>query len=318
MTHFSRSVNNRIDRLTLSRHDHGLRASNGEQETRSLHKTSSPRNVETPVAGRSPACAHLYRKPSEDGPSCEWPRSACKRRSRLASPSICIASGCGRMNSIGFDGGKWTPVRQLPQSEGRCGMEMGPASRATSLSMFGPLMARPTPTRSFETHTFATPSSSLPKSPPGRDGMQPFVWRRTGVANGAPDRDGRSCQRPRLSLGRQEPLRLFHGDLHRHTGDVDDFFSLSQFAPKLAPPLEKIPNLLHITVSHRQRHHPRRKRAVHRTAAFRRRQQPNLRAVGGEAVMVLGQQLGLHGLVLKTALEEQRSGAAPVVMLGQW
>ena len=77
-------------------------------------------------------------------------------------------------------------------------------------------------------------------------------------------------------------------------GDVDNFFLLSQFAPKLTPALEKIPNLLNAVMSHRQRHHPRRKRAVHRTPAFGRGQQPNLGAVGSEAVVSGWKHFCLH------------------------
>ena len=114
----------------------------------------------------------------------------------------------------------------------------------------------------------------------------PVIFDAAGFIIPRPRRHRRQHELQGLTAGVAE-LKMGAGqDRDTHPlGNIDNVFSLSQFAPKLTPPAEKVPNLLDAAVSYGQRHLPRRKRAVHRTSPFRLSQQSNLRAVGGETVI---------------------------------
>ena len=88
--------------------------------------------------------------------------------------------------SIGFDGVNWTPVRQLPQSEGRCRMEMGSGIVGGKLVYVWPVDGKTYPDPHVRSAQIRYAEFEPPERPASRDGMRPFVSRETGVADGAP------------------------------------------------------------------------------------------------------------------------------------
>ena len=119
--------------------------------------------------------------------------------------------------SIGFDGLNWTPVRQLPQSEGRCRMEMGSGIVGGKLVYVWPVDGKTYPDPHVRNAQIRYAEFEPPERPASRDGMRPFVSHKTGVADGAPTEKEDLARVRAFRWEDKEPLRLFRGDLHRHT-----------------------------------------------------------------------------------------------------
>lgn len=120
----------------------------------------------------------------------------------------------------GFDGANWLPVRQLPQSSGRCFMPVAAAVRGDRLLAFWPADGRTysdphVKTAQIQFVELETPDRAAPSS-----AMKPFRSEAGGTPDAAPteraDLERVRAVRWQDSAG-GKTLRLFRGDLHRHT-----------------------------------------------------------------------------------------------------
>ncbi len=119
--------------------------------------------------------------------------------------------------TVGYDGERWGPTRQLPQSEGRCRMEMAAGVVGDRLVAVWPADGRTYADPHVRTAQLRYAEFPALKTPSAADAMRPFVSRRSGAPNAAPT-EGRDLARVRaVRWDDREPLRLFRGDLHRHT-----------------------------------------------------------------------------------------------------
>ncbi len=117
----------------------------------------------------------------------------------------------------GFDGRDWLPVRQLPESTGRCRMQTASALTGDELVYVWPVDGRSYADPHVKSAQLRYAEFAISDAPAAEPAMKPFVSEPSGDAGAAPT-EARDLERIRAARwDDQEPLRLFRGDLHRHT-----------------------------------------------------------------------------------------------------
>ena len=121
------------------------------------------------------------------------------------------------INVTSFDGKSWQPVRELPHSEGRCHMQSGSVLVGDKLLYLWPSDGRTFSDPHVRTAQLQYVELETNRRPAAADGMKPFQSEPIGVADAAPTEE-RDVERVRAVRWQDRaPLRLFRGDLHRHT-----------------------------------------------------------------------------------------------------
>jgi hypothetical protein len=153
-----------------------------------------------------------------------FPVTEDERRLQIGSQSQVLApwaAGTWRMlwdvYMTGFDGARWLPARELPGSTGRCYMQSGAAIRGQALLYFWGVDGRTyaDPRERSAQLRYAEFSAHVP--PAGVEHMRPFQ------SEPAPAPEAQSSEQRGLARVRAArwpgaaALRLFRGDLHRHT-----------------------------------------------------------------------------------------------------
>ena len=142
---------------------------------------------------------------------------------------------------IGFDGAQWLPVRELPSSTGRCRMQTASTLSGNTLFYFWPKDGRTYADPYVKSAQLQYGEFAMSDKPSASDGMLPFASKRTGVSDAAPT-EREDLSRVRQARWGTPPLRLFRGDLHRHTdisadgerdGDILDTYRYAMDAASL-------------------------------------------------------------------------------------
>lgn len=121
------------------------------------------------------------------------------------------------LHVAGFDGADWLPVRQVPQSGGRASMQMATAPAGGRLFAAWPVDGRSYADPHFRSAQIHYAEFEMTDTPAASDGMQPFISRPLGTKNAAPTEAEDVARARAVRWGEHPPLRLFRGDLHRHT-----------------------------------------------------------------------------------------------------
>ena len=138
-------------------------------------------------------------------------------RERFLQPWYDTIRGMSSIQMIGFDGATWLPVRELPLSEGGAFAQSGAALLGDRLAFVWPSDGRSYEDPHFRTSQLRYAEFDLSERPAERDDMQPFVSEPEGAPDAAPT-EAQDLARVRAARwDDKQPLRLFRGDLHRHT-----------------------------------------------------------------------------------------------------
>lgn len=143
--------------------------------------------------------------------------------SRIGSSSLInnpwhdVLKHMSTINIIGFDGAKWLPARELPESEGRCHMQSGLALLQNKVFFVWPKDGRTYAEPRATSSQLQYAAFELMDRPATARRMKPFASEPTPPAE-VYQTEQRDLER--IHAVRWEdriPLRLFRGDLHRHT-----------------------------------------------------------------------------------------------------
>jgi len=143
---------------------------------------------------------------------------------------------------VGFDGAKWLPVRELPESSGRCWMQSASALQGGKLLYFWPVDGRTYADPHVKTAQIQFAEFATADPPAAIDNMKPFRSETLAAENAAPT-EKEDMKRVRAARWHDSaPLHLFRGDLHRHTdisadgmsdGDILDTYRYAMDAAAL-------------------------------------------------------------------------------------
>lgn len=117
----------------------------------------------------------------------------------------------------GFDGAKWLPVRQLPRSTGRCNMRLALARYPGGLWYIWPTDGRSYADPRVQTAQLQYAQMPTADQPAPRPAMKPYVSPPAQASSAAATEPADLARVREVRWRHDPPLRLFRGDLHRHT-----------------------------------------------------------------------------------------------------
>lgn len=136
---------------------------------------------------------------------------------RLLQPWYDTVRGMSSMHVIGFDGADWLPVRELPLSMGGAYAQLSSAERARGTAIVWPTDGRTYLDPHVRSSQLRWAELELGDALVEEESMQPFVSR-PGAEDLSLSREREDLRRVRAARWQDaEPLRLYRGDLHRHT-----------------------------------------------------------------------------------------------------
>ncbi|HLJ12897.1 MAG TPA: DUF3604 domain-containing protein [Bryobacteraceae bacterium] len=144
--------------------------------------------------------------------------------------------------AIGFNGAEWLPVRPVPESEGRCWMDTAVTQAGGKLVAFWPVDGRTYADPHLRSAQLRYADFETWDEPALAERMQAFAASGSSVPDAAPTERADLARIRAVRWGDKPPLRLFRGDLHRHTdislgalkdGDIIDTYRYAIDAARL-------------------------------------------------------------------------------------